>query len=97
MAKLTATAVSTLNGSTMTVNTNDVTLVSKNEIGTAWSTALGLAYGTPDVRVYGQQLMQKMLILIAILGLYLGNFVTGHAVAENRGPIFGGIYLPRFA
>ena len=94
MALLTAAGIATLDGSSFTVGGDDVVLISKNEIGAAWTSMLSLLYGTPDVRLYGQQHMQKVIWLtVAIFG-YISNYVTGHAVQAKRRPALGGVYLP---
>ena len=71
------------------VNANDVKLISKDEIGTAWTWMVSFLWGTPDPVIVSNQLMQKILwVTLVTLGI-LGNILTAKAAMAGRSGFLG--------
>jgi hypothetical protein len=71
-------------GEILTVDSADATLSSKNEYGEAFSAVLNNLLGTPDPRVYGNQLTQKAMHVIGLVGFFFGNCMAVKAARMGK-------------
>ena len=89
MALLSDAQLAANDGALFLVNTNDVKLVSKDELGTAWTWMVSFLWGTPDPVIVSNQLAQKILWMTSFTLAFLGNILTAKAVVAGRHGFLG--------
>ena len=89
MAIITDVQAAANDGALFLVNANDVKLVSKDELGTAWTWMVSLLWGTPEAVVISNQLLQKIIFVTILTFGILGNIFAARALAVGREPVLG--------
>ena len=90
---LTDAQVVATNGSNYVVDGNDVAIVSKNEYGEGFSKFIDSSLGTPDVRIYGNQLTGKIMQVSMIVGSFIGNMWAVRSMRMRKPAGFLGLSL----